>query len=218
AATAVCNGTSCLESDSASACAAAWAFWTWSSRTATGAGLTARLARRLPSLASQTRISPDQSAAITFVPSWLKTASSAISPKASNSRCLLPLESQTRTTRSRPVETSRPSLANRTDSTPPPWAPIDAMLPPFSSSQSLIEPSSLDEATTFESSRQETSVMAAVWPRRSKYSRPVGDSQITRPLLRSPVASNTPSGLNSTAVIHSVCFFISNINVPSAVL
>ena len=79
-------------------------------------------------------------------------------------------------------------------------------------------PSSLDEATTFESSRQEMSVMAAVWPRRSKNSRPVCASQTTRPLLRSPVASSTPSGLNSTAVTHSVCFFISNISEPSAVL
>ena len=47
------------------------------------------------------------------------------------------------------------------------------MLPPFSISQSLTVPSSLAEATTFESSRQLTSVMAAWWPRRSKNSRPV---------------------------------------------
>ena len=38
------------------------------------------------------------------------------------------------------------------------------MLPPFSISQSLTVPSSLDEATTFESSRQLTSVIAAWWP------------------------------------------------------
>ena len=92
------------------------------------------------------------------------------------------------------------------------------MLPPFSISQSLTVPSSLDEATTFESSRQLTSVMAAWWPRRSKNSRPVWASQTIRPLLRSPVASKTPSGLNSAAVIHSVCFRISWASEPSAVL
>ena len=121
------------------------------------------------------------------------------------------------TIRSRPVVTIRPSLANRAEVTPPPWAPHDLTWVPFSISQRRIEPSSAAEATTLESSRQETSVIAAVWPRRSKNSRPVWASQTIRPLLRSPVASRTPSGLNSRAVTHSVCFFISNWSAPSAV-
>ena len=82
----------------------------------------------------------------------------------------------------------------------------------------LTPPSSLADATTFESSRQLTSVIAAWWPRRSKNSRPVFASQTISPLLRSPVASNTPSGLNSAAVIHSVCLRISVASDPSAVL
>ena len=110
-------------------------------------------------------------------------------------------------TRSRPVETSRPSLANRTAAAPPPWAPQLLTWVPFSISQSLTVPSSLAEARTFESGRQVMSVIAAVCPGRSKNSRPVCASQTIRPLLRSPVASRTPSGLNSTAVIQSVCFF-----------
>ena len=153
-----------MASESASACAAARACFACSMRVAIGAGLTARFASRRPSLMSQTRISPVQSAATTFDSSWLKTASSARSPNGSNSRCLPPFWSQSRTMRSRPVVSSRPSLANRTEATPPPWAPKDLMLPPFSISQSRTVPSSLAEATTFESSRQLTSVMAAWWP------------------------------------------------------
>ena len=92
------------------------------------------------------------------------------------------------------------------------------MLPPFSISQSLTVPSSLHEARTFESSRQLTSVMKLACPRRSWNSRPVADSQTIRPLFRSPVASKTPSGLNSAAVIHSVCLRISKAKEPSDVL
>jgi hypothetical protein len=109
-------------------------------------------------------------------------------------------------------------LANRTEAAPPPCAEIERTWVPFSISQSRTVPSSLAEATTFESSRQLTSVMVVVCPRRSNYSRPVKDSQTTRPLLRSPEASRTPSGLNSIAVIQSVCFFCSKSNSPSAVL
>src|SRR5438874_2408533 len=72
-------------------------------------------------------------------------ASSARSPKASKSRCLFPFGSQSRTTRSRPAVISRPSLANRTDATPPPSAAIALVLPPFSISHSRPVPSSLDD-------------------------------------------------------------------------
>ena len=60
-------------------------------------------------------------------------------------------------------------------------------------------------------------MIAAVCPRRSKNSRPVWASQTRRPLLRSPEASRAPSGLNSTAVTHSVCFLLSYTSWPSAV-
>ena len=114
--------------------------------------------------------------------------------------------------------TSRPSLANRTEATPPPCAPMVLMLPPFSISQSSTVAVFAGRRQTFESSRQVTSVIAAWCPRRSKNSRPVCASQTIRPLLRSPVASKTPSGLNSAAVIHSVCLRISVASEPSAVL
>ncbi|QEL13206.1 hypothetical protein PX52LOC_00059 [Limnoglobus roseus] len=58
----------------------------------------------------------------------------------------------------------------------------------------------------------------AVCPRRLKYSRPVNASHTNKPPLRSPVASSTPSGENSTAVTQSVCFLISRTTDPSAVL
>src|SRR5262245_43160147 len=69
----------------------------------------------------------------------------------------------------------------------------------------------------FESSRQLIPVIAAVCPRSEKYSRPVNASQPKTPPLRSPVASSTPSGLYSKAVIQSVCFLLSSTFSPSLV-
>ena len=71
-------------------------------------------------------------------------------------------------------------------------------------------PSSLAEATTLESSRQLTSVIArGVAAEVVELAAGLTASQTTRPLLRSPEASRTPSGLNSMAVTQSVCFFSS---------
>ena len=120
------------------------------------------------------------------------------SGNASNAFRAVPFWSQNFVTLSRPVEASLPSWVNRTLAAPPGCAAQFLICPPFSISHSLIVVSSLHVASTFESSRHETSVIIAVCPRRLKYSRPVNASHTNMPPLRSPVASSTPSGLYST--------------------
>src|SRR5262249_6471396 len=109
---------------------------------------------------------PVQSPAYTFDASWLNVARRGTSGWAGNSFVFAPFWSHTLVTRSRPVLTTRLSCENFTDSAPPPCAPQFFTRLPFSISQILIVVSSLDEAGTFESPRQLTSVIGPVWPRR----------------------------------------------------
>ena len=63
------------------------------------------------------------------------------------------------------------------------------MFLPSTISHSFTLLSSLELASTFESGRQLTAVIAALWPRRSRYSRAVSASQTSSPALRSAVAN-----------------------------
>ena len=134
-----------------------------SNRSASVGGFMSSVPTRFPSAAFQTRISPVQSPATTRFPSWLRTASSARSLNASNSRFRPPFPSHKRTRWSRPAVTIIPFLAYSTEATALCARQFRTRFP-LCISQSMTWPSSLDVATTFESARQLMSVMHDRWP------------------------------------------------------
>src|SRR6185503_6586187 len=169
-----------------------------------GGGLASRVPSRFPSDARQTATRPAKSVAMTREPSWVKAQRKAVSPKNSQDFSFEPSALQVVTTPSRPQVTELPSCENATHITPVLWAvQVRACLPSLVS-QSFTEPSSLDEATTRESSRQLRNVTAVLCPTVVNNSWPLSASQMTTPPLRSAVARNSPLGLKATAVTQSV--------------
>ena len=168
----------------------------------------------LPSI-EYTRMSPVQSEAM--IRSLLKVQRSARSANASVAMICLPVASHTFAILSRPQLTMRPSGVKSTHSAPPACATQLRISVPSFTFHSAIFPSSLALAST--PGMNASAVHATLWPAsvlNGFGSAP--DSHTSTPPLRSAVARYFPSGLYAIAVIHSVCFLISPVCLPSFVL
>src|SRR5262245_2978084 len=183
----------------AAACLTATSLLAASNRIVKVGGFAASDRSSLASAAFHSFTLPSQSPASTLLPSCVNAERRAGSLKAGNDFCAAPSEAQVFTVLSRPELTRRPSCAIRTQNAPPACAAQDLIALPSFNSHSLTVPSSPALASSSESGRQLTSNTAPVWPRRFCTSRAVSASQTNNPPLRSAVASDLPSGLNSAA-------------------